>query len=140
MRRRSVLTALARLVALLVPLTTLPAAAREGGPAAPQNTVHLRQVMVPVVTNGAVERYVTYEVTLEIAIPARMPEIQGKTPSLQDAVTSVVYEGVDKGWIVRGVIVNGTALRARLEAACNALLGKGTVARALINPTTRAGT
>lgn len=133
MLRRRVLAALA----LLLP--ALPALAREGAPAAPQNTIRIRQVMVPVITNGQVERYVTYEVTLEIADPGRMPELQGKTPRLQDAVTAVVYEGVEKGWIVRGVVTNGNALRARLEEACNALLGKGTVARALINPAARAG-
>ncbi|PWC38356.1 hypothetical protein [Azospirillum sp. TSO22-1] len=130
MLRRNLLAALALLAAA-------PAFAREGPPAAPQNTVRVRPVMVPVITNGQVERYVTYEVTLEIAEPGRMPEIQGKTPRLQDTVTAVVYEGVEKGWIVHGVVTNGNALRARLEEACNGLLGKGTVARALINPATR---
>jgi len=129
-RRRSLLAALALLAAP-------PALARESGPAGPQNSVRVRQVMVPVVGNGQVERYVTYEVTLEIAVPARVPEIQGMTPRLQDTVTAVVYEAVDKGWITRGVISNGNALRARLEEACNDLLGKGTVARALITPATR---
>ena len=130
MLRRSVLTALALLAAA-------QALARESTPATPQNTVRIRQVMVPVIGNGQVERYATYEVTLEIAVPARVPEIQGMTPRLQDTVTAVVYEGVEKGWIVRGVITNGNALRARLEEACDGLLGKGTVARALINPATR---
>lgn len=132
LRRRSLLAAVALLAAA-------PAFAKEGPPASPQNTVRVRQVMVPVVTNGQVERYVTYEVTLEIAQPNRMPEIQAMTPRLQDTVTAVVYEGVGKGWIVRGVITNGTALRARLEEACNSLLGKGAVARALINPASRSG-
>lgn len=131
MLRRSLLIALAL-------LTAAPASARESGPAAPQNTVRLRQVMVPVVIGGQIERYVTYEVTLEIANPARMPEIQGMTPRLQDTVTSVVYEAVEKGWIARGVISNGNALRARLEETCNGLLGKGTVSRALITPVSRA--
>lgn len=135
MHRRAVLAALALLAATPA---VAPAVAKEGSPAALQNTVRVRQVMVPVVTNGQVERYATYEVTLEIADAGRMPEIQGKTPRLQDTVTAVVYEGVEKGWIVRGVVTNGTALRARLEDACNGLLGKGTVARALINPATRA--
>ncbi|HYH38498.1 MAG TPA: hypothetical protein VD860_09790 [Azospirillum sp.] len=125
------------LAALLLLVPAAPAFAKEGPPAAPQNTVRVRQVMVPVITNGQVERYVTYEVTLEIAEPGRMPEIQGKTPRLQDTVTAVVYEGVEKGWIVRGVVTNGNALRARLEEACNALLGRGAVARALINPSAR---
>jgi hypothetical protein len=132
--RRSLLT----ILALLAAAPAAPALAKESAPAGPQNTVRVRQVMVPVVTNGQVERYVTYEVTLEIAAAARVQEIQGMTPRLQDTVTAVVYEGVDKGWIVRGVITNGNALRARLEEACNGLLGKGTVSRALINPATRA--
>lgn len=134
MLRRHFLAALALLAAAPA---IAPAFAKEGPPAAPQNTVRVRQVMVPVIANGQVERYATYEVTLEIAEPGRMPEIQGKTPHLQDTVTAVVYEGVEKGWIVRGVVTNGTALRARLEEACNGLLGKGTVARALINPAAR---
>jgi len=132
--RRSLLAAIAWLIASSA---HAPALAREGGPAGLQNSVRVRQVMVPVIVNGQVERYATYEVTLEIAVPARVPEIQAMTPRLQDTVTAVVYEGVEKGWIVRGVISNGNALRARLEEACNALLGKGTVARALITPATR---
>lgn len=130
MHRRSLLTALALLAAS-------PALAKEGGPAGPQNSVRVRQVMVPVITNGQVERYATYEVTLEIAVPARVPEIQAMTPRLQDTVTAVIYEAVEKGWITRGVIGNGNALRARLEEACNGLLGQGTVSRALITPASR---
>ena len=126
-----------RVLAALALLPALPALATEGPPAAPQNTVRVRQVMVPVIANGQVERYAYYDVTLEIAVPARVPEIQGNIPRLQDTVTAVIYEGLDKGWIVRGGVANGTALRARLEEACNGLLGKGTVARALISPVTR---
>ena len=131
MRRRRFLIALALLAA------ASPALAREGAPAGQQNIVRVRPVMVPVIANGQVERYATYEVTLEIAVPARIPEIQGKTPHLQDTVTAVVYEAVEKGWITRGVISNGNALRARLEEACNGFLGPGTVARVLIAPATR---
>ena len=133
MRRRSVLTALALLTA--APALG-PALAREGGPVL-QNLVRIRPVMVPVIVDGKVEKYATYEVTLEIAVASRTPEIQSMTPRLQDTVTAVVYEGVDKGWITHGVITNGNALRQRLEEACAALLGKGTVGRILITPTTR---
>jgi hypothetical protein len=128
--RRSVLTALAL-------LTAAPALAREGTPAAQQNIVRIRPVMVPIIVDGQVEKYATYEVTLEIAVAARTPEIQSMTPRLQDTVTAVVYEGVDKGWITRGIITNGNALRQRLEEVCAALLGKGTVGRVLITPASR---
>lgn len=131
MRRRAALAALALLLA------TGPAAAKEGAPAAPQNTVRLRQVMVPALANGRVERYVPYEITLEIAAAARMPEILGMTPRLQDTATAVVYEAVDKGWIARGIVTDANALRQRLEDACNAVLGKGTVGRVLLAPATR---
>ncbi|WP_448189721.1 hypothetical protein [Azospirillum sp. sgz301742] len=130
MLRHSVLTALAL-------LTAAPALAAEGSPGAQQNIVRVRPVMVPIVVGGHIEKYAPYEITLEIADAGRTPEIQSKTPRLQDTVTAVVYEAVDKGWVTGGVISNGHALRQRLEDACNALLGKGTVGRVLITPATR---
>lgn len=140
MHRRSVLTRsvfIRSALIVLALLTASPAPAREGTPAAQQNLVRVRPVMVPVIVDGHVERYAPYEVTLEIAEAARTPEIQAKTPRLQDTVTGVIYEAVDKGWISDGVISNGNALRQRLEDACNALLGKGTVGRVLVTPATR---
>ena len=120
------------LLAALLLSAALPTLAAETG--AQPNVVRLRGVMVPVIVNGQVARYASYEIGLEIAVPARVPEIQLKQPRLQDAVTGVMYEAVDKGWVANGAITNPTAVRARIEEACNALLGPGTVSRVLITP------
>ncbi|HYG88282.1 MAG TPA: hypothetical protein VD978_18715 [Azospirillum sp.] len=132
MRRRSFLIALALAAAA-------PKALAKEGAAGPQNIVRVRSVMVPVIADGRVERYATYEITLEIAVPGKIPELQGMTPRLQDTATAVIYEGVDKGWIVRGALANGTALRQRMDEAFAKLVGKGTVGRILIAPATRSG-
>lgn len=134
MRRRALLLSLA--AATAVP----QALARESGsPAAPQNIVRIRPVMVPVTVNGHVERYATYEITLEVAQPGMMPRLQGMTPRLQDTATAVIYEGVGSGWIERGAITNDTALRRRLQEAFATLVGKDTIGRILVAPAAARG-
>lgn len=126
-----------RILALLAALLAIPAPvlAAEGGgvPAA----VRIRPLMVPSVHQGQVEKYVAYEITLELADPSKLPAAQTLMPRLHDAAMAAVYEGIEAGWIVRASIVNGHALRKRLDEICERLLGTGTVSRVLISPSAR---
>ena len=99
--------------------------------------VRIRPLMVPSVHQGQIEKYVAYEVTLELAEPAKLPAAQALMPRLHDAAMAAFYEGIEAGWIVRASIVNGQALRKRLDEICERLLGTGTVGRVLISPSAR---
>ncbi|HEY0837124.1 MAG TPA: hypothetical protein VGE72_24650 [Azospirillum sp.] len=123
-------------LALLV-LLTAPVAARGAEGGAVTSIVRIRPVMVPSLHQGRIEKYVAYEVTLEFADPGKLPAAQALMPRLHDATMAAFYEGVAEGWIVRAGIVNGPALRKRLDEMCERLIGKGAVGRILISPSTR---
>ncbi|HYH20911.1 MAG TPA: hypothetical protein VD995_20075 [Azospirillum sp.] len=129
---------LARILALFLALFAAPSAAQaaEGAASAPQ-VVRIRPLMVPSVHHGQIEKYVAYEVTLELADPGKLAAAQALIPRLHDAAMAAFYEGIEEGWIVRASIINGQALRKRLDEMCERLIGKGVVGRVLISPSAR---
>lgn len=131
MRRR--LTALALIAGLAAPSAV---AAAEGAPALPPS-IKLKALMVPVVAHGQVEKYNQLEVTLELADATMLAQAQAAQPRLQDSVLTVIYKGIDEGWIVRGNIVNANAFRQKIAEAGQRLIGKDAVSRVLISPAGR---
>ncbi len=121
---------------LLALSSAAPAAAAEG-PAALPPTVRIKPLMVPVISQGRIEKYTQIEVTLEIANAVRLGEVQLAMPRLQDAILTAIYQGIDEGWIVRGNIANIPALRRRIDEESVRLFGKDLVSRILITPITR---
>ncbi len=136
MLRRCLAAARALLLSLAAALAVhaAPALAAEGAAALPP-TIKIRPVLVPVVSvRGDVQRYNHLEVTLELMNASKVPEAQAIAPRLQDAVLSVIYTGVEKGWIVNGSIANAQAVRQKILERSEALMGKASVTRILITP------
>jgi hypothetical protein len=108
-----------------------------GGPAGLPESVRIKPLMIPVITNGQVAHYNIYEVTLEVKNSMRLGEVQLSLPRLHDLVLSEFYAAIDKGWVIRGSLVNATALRRRINEAADEIMGKDLIGRVLITPTTR---
>lgn len=119
--------------------TAMPpvAAAEEAAPAPLPPSVRIKPLMVPVISNGVIEKYTQLEVMLEIANATKLGEVQLAMPRLQDAFLAAIYKGVADGWIVRGNIANIPALRQKIEDESTRLLGKDVVSRILITPLAR---
>ncbi len=124
------------LIAAVIAFSVQAVGAAEG-PAALPPAVRIKPVMVPIVTNGQVERYTQIEVMLEVANAARLGEVQLAIPRLHDAAMRVVYLGIQEGWIVRGNIANMPALRRKIDEEIIKLFGKDAISRILITPLSR---
>ncbi|HYD70406.1 hypothetical protein [Azospirillum sp.] len=135
MRRR--LAALAPVAALLAALAVPSAASAAEGAAALPPSIKLKALMVPVVAHGQVEKYNQLEITLELADATMLAQAQAAQPRLQDSVLTVIYKGIEEGWIVRGNIVNANAFRQKISEASQRLIGKDAVSRVLISPAGR---
>ena len=142
--RRAIFTALLFLAALapgsFTPGTAGLALAAEGGPGAAPPTLRIRPLMVPVISKGVVEKYTQIEVSLEIARATNLGPAQLAMPKIQDALLVSIYEGIERGWIVRGNISNIPALRRSFHEVAARILGKDVVSRILITPIARQST
>lgn len=115
-----------------------PALAEEGGAPALPPTVRIKPLMVPVVNQqGRIEKYTQIEVSLEVGNATRLGDVQVSIPRLHDAILTIIYSGIQEGWIVRGNINNLPALRRKIDEACVAMFGKDVVTRILISPLAR---
>lgn len=116
----------------------LPALAESAPTVGVPASVRIKPLMLPVIAaNGSVEKYTQVEVTLELSDSTRLGEFQVALPRLQDAILTALYDGIASGWIVRGNIANGGALRKKLDEVTEHLIGKDTVSRVLITPVAR---
>lgn len=126
--------ALALAAGLVVASPVRSAEPAEGAPV----TVRIRPLMLPVLSaHGTVEKYTQVEVTLELASSAVLGEVQVAAPRLQDAILTALYDAIESGWIIRGNIANGSALRAKLDDVSEAIVGKDMISRVLITPVAR---
>ncbi len=108
-----------------------------GGKPPPPPVLRIRPVMVPVIQAGNVKRYVTVEVTLELADPQALPVAQSKLPRLQDIMLRLFYDALRIGWIEDGDIVNMAALRRRIDEESERLLGHDAVTQVAVLPLAR---
>lgn len=128
---------LALAAALLVAAAARPIFAEEPK-AGPPPSVRIRPLMLPVLApNGQVERYTQLEVTLEVKDSMKLPEVQAAIPKLHDAILAEMYRAIDEGFVIRGAVANAPAVRRGLLEASNRVVGKDTISRVLITPTTR---
>ena len=128
---------LAFAAALLVAAAAGPIFAEEPK-AGPPPSVRIRPLMLPVLApNGQVERYTQLEVTLEVKDSLKLPEVQAAIPKLHDAILAEMYRAIDEGFVIRGAVANAPAVRRGLLEASNRVVGKDTISRVLITPTTR---
>lgn len=128
---------LAVAAALSAALSHGPASAEEAK-SGPPPVVRIRPLMLPVLTPaGEVERYTQLEVTLEVKDSLKLAEVQAAVPKLHDAILAEMYRAIDEGVVIRGAVANAPAVRRTLLEASNRVVGKDTIGRVLITPTTR---
>ncbi len=105
---------------------------KKGGHAAPSVFVQLDPVILPIIDKSGVTQTVSLVIVIETADDASKAEILKLAPRLKDAFIQDMYGVLNQEVMVRGGVIQVTALKTRLHKISNRVLGEGTAKDVLL--------
>jgi len=105
-------------------------------PPPPVYYLRLNPIVVPMVGKEKVEQFVTVVATIEVDA-AKQAHAQGNVPRLIDAFISTLYGALDDKSVMNGGVVNIPAVKQKLSAAAEKVLGPGVSQGVLVQVVTQ---
>lgn len=99
--------------------------------------VSIGPLVLPVIRDKRVEQNILLQVSLEVYGDATRESVRQLTPRLNDAFLRALYGGIEAGDVMQGQLVNVNAIRDKLMAASEEVLGVGVVWDVLIQAVTQ---